>query len=370
MIPASFIQIDEIPLNVVGKIDAGKLPQPKAEYSVGNQPSSPTELALVELIKPLVPVKTLYMENSFFELGGDSLKALRLITAINRHFGTQITPAVLFHEPTLAQLAAHIERGAPSSSPLVALNPFGTRTPLVCVPGENGQAMHFSQLSSALGEDYPLYAVQHPRYDPRTPVFKTFEALAGHYVKLTRDALRGDPEFLVGASVGGIIAYEMAQQIAAAGSQPPVVIMVDSHFNIPGRPRAWDEYTQQQRRQQRLNDPPLLTLRKWIHRLRRDLAKRFPSDPNERATRRVKVETRRIAKPYVAKPYIGKVIYLTCREDRHRNGHIERNDHLRWQEMAQGGFELIDVPGNHLSVLEMPDVRTSAEHFRRILAAP
>ncbi|MBK8023297.1 MAG: alpha/beta fold hydrolase, partial [Chloroflexi bacterium] len=374
MIPAHFVVMDAFPKTPSGKIDRKALPLPSLNAGqAGLDEREPTWLEgrLVVLWRELLNVERVGLHDDFFALGGHSLLVLRLLARVERALGVRLTPAVLFQAPTVAQLAAHIQQGTPAVSSLVALNASGLHVPLLCVPGQNGNAMHFSQLTKALGPDYPVFAYQHPAYDPaNTRRFDSLSDLAAYYVRLAEESHLTRQVCLMGASIGGKIALEMARQIAEAGAPPPIVVLVDTYYDR----FAFERRTANQRHARREAPPPseplLIALRKRWYRLRRTLSKAVVAltDPEVRTVRRVKRATLRISRLHEVQPYAGRIVYLLCREDLARPDLKGLHDLDAWQKAAQGGFTLLDLPGDHLNTLEAPHVEVTAGHLRALLA--
>ncbi|MBK8023566.1 MAG: alpha/beta fold hydrolase [Chloroflexi bacterium] len=372
MIPAAFVFMESLPLLPNGKLNPNALPAPGQVRPPSAEPIGDAERKIARLFAEVLAAEV-GREDHFFDLGGDSLRALRLVARVNEVFGSLLTAAAIYAHPTVRALAEYLEAGQPILSGLVALNPYGERAPLICVPGQNGNAMHFRQLVSELGHEYPVYSFQHPRYDPRSPRYDTVEALAAHYVDLMQAAVPSGPFLLVGASVGGAIVFEMAQQLAVAGRLPLGVVMIDSHFSAPGFSIAAQTAQRLKAvREKEKSEPLLMRMRKEVYRLRRRLAKALakaaPMTAEEQALRRVKQETERMAERYRPQTYQGRVVYLTCREDRRQAQMPEPGFDELWRRVVAGGFEVIDIPGGHLDSLEMPNVRTVARRLRQVMA--
>jgi len=256
-------------------------------------------------------------------------------------------------------LGAYIDQGSPVLSPLVALNPYGTQPIMIGVPGHNGNAMHFRQMVGQLGHDYPVYAFQHPRYDARVPKFPTLEALAAHYIRCIEQTIPTDRFFLAGASVGGKIAFEMAQQLMAAGKSPLGVILLDTGLKMED-----DDETEPV---EQASESLLQTARKTVYRLRRDVIKQVKATDKQRANMRVRSETSRLSRSYQMKPYAGKMFYLSARmagKDENAEASL-----AAWQSHACGYFEVIDAVGDHHEMMLEPHVAETARIIRHILSS-
>ncbi|MEO8393123.1 MAG: non-ribosomal peptide synthetase, partial [Chloroflexota bacterium] len=162
MLPSQYIVMDEIPLMPNGKIDTHALPRPQVGEQTSLVPATATEGVLLELLRKVLPAPIIHRDDNFFDLGGNSLGAMRLIADINQHFGVNLTPGSIYDYPSLVKLAEFIDQGAPSSTSLVTLNPYGTQPPLVGISGIGGNPLALRHLVANLGYDFPFYVFPHP----------------------------------------------------------------------------------------------------------------------------------------------------------------------------------------------------------------
>lgn len=114
MVPAAFVRLDTLPLTPNGKVDRTTLPPPDNGNLLRHQPSvaprTPVEERLIRLLAPLLRVEKIGLNDNFFFLGGHSLLGTQLVTRINRTFNVEMTLLNLFEHPTVAEIAAEIER--------------------------------------------------------------------------------------------------------------------------------------------------------------------------------------------------------------------------------------------------------------------
>ena len=122
MVPAAVVVVDALPLTPNGKLDTRALPAP--EYRDGDHyraPTSPTEEILAGIYAQVLGVERVGVDDSFFDLGGDSLSAMRVIAAINTGLDAGLAVRVLFEAPTVARLAPRIGEGSGGREPVVAV---------------------------------------------------------------------------------------------------------------------------------------------------------------------------------------------------------------------------------------------------------
>ncbi|MBK8027136.1 MAG: AMP-binding protein [Chloroflexi bacterium] len=374
MIPAQFVFLDALPLLPSGKVNVQALPAPAVDAQA-TSPETPTEARLLPLLQNILSVGSIRRDDNLFDLGADSLKAMRVVSELHTLYGVAITPAIIYQHPTLERLAAYLDAGHPATSALVALNPYGSKPVLLGVPGAPGNAMNYRHLVAELGPDYPVYAFHHPRHDPQQKRFDTLEALARHYVELALPVIGDRPCALAGLSIGGAIAYEMAQQLTAAGHPPIALILLDTHFTVRNARGGWmddvDDEADAETRRPRPDSKGLIgRVRSRLYRMRRGLitrAKTLRASPEDRAKARVSRQTRRAARRYVARPCVGAIVYLRSHEDPIRLSRPHRKSEDDWAALTRGGFKIFDIPGPHDDALSQPYVRESARHIRTVL---
>jgi thioesterase domain-containing protein/NAD(P)-dependent dehydrogenase (short-subunit alcohol dehydrogenase family)/acyl carrier protein len=193
-------------------------------------PRTTTERALDEIWRAVLGTDTSDIHASFFDLGGHSLLAIRLFARIEEHFGRRLPLAALFERPTIAQLAPIVDPGAAAADapadPLVSIKPGGTKPPFFCVHGIGGEVFAFKPLAGYLSAEQPFYGLQWVQ-DDDGPRFPSIETLATRYIKAIRRVTPDGPYMLGGYCSGSIIAWEMAQQLQAAGEDVGLVVLID-----------------------------------------------------------------------------------------------------------------------------------------------
>ncbi len=235
MVPAGFIPIDSVPLLPNGKVDFKALPEPTNVPAVSSvnpiPPRNSLEAQIMAIWEQVLGHSTFGVHDNFFDLGGHSLLAVQMFAQLEKVLKRRIPVAVLFQAPTIGELAAVLaqERSVSLWSSLVAIQPKGKERPLFLIPGAGGQVMMFVELSRLLGTDRPLYGLQPPGLDGKTKPFDNIEEIATWYVQEIQKVQPTGPYIIGGTCTGGVVAFEMAQQLKQQNQDVRLIIMETWH---------------------------------------------------------------------------------------------------------------------------------------------
>ncbi|MBK6805993.1 MAG: AMP-binding protein [Betaproteobacteria bacterium] len=233
MLPGAIVWLPALPLNANGKVDRRALPAPRegARPNDGMHvtPRGMFEGLLARIWEELLGITDIGAYDHFFEIGGHSLLAARLVDAVERETGLTVPLTSMFVDDTLAGMARMLQEGAPvARSPIVEIHPQGTRPPFVFLHGDFTAGGFYSRaLALALGPDQPTLIVHpHGLLDDRIP--ETIEAMAADHVRALRAVRPHGPYLLGGHCNGGLVAYEMARQLTAEGEEVPAVVLIEA----------------------------------------------------------------------------------------------------------------------------------------------
>jgi thioesterase domain-containing protein len=345
-------------------------------------------------------VRRVGLRDSFFDLGGHSLIAVRLFARIKKTYQVEFPISLLFEAPTIERCAAAIRRAigsdarapsddAPEPAPrythLVAMHPGqgGPKTPFVLVAGMFGNVLNLRHLGHLLGNErrffglqaLGLYGAQKPR--------ETFEEMASDYLAEVRRMQPHGPYLLGGFSGGGITAYEMAQQLLADGEEVALLAMLDTALPrapvLTANERArihWDRI--------RRRGPAYLT--EWARNTSRwelaQLAKRLRGNdaehmPSEFRSEEIGAAFRRALARYELRPYPGVVTLFRPKLDiahvlgpgRMTNSQREFVFHDNGWGPYAARVDVHEVPGDHDSLVLEPNVRVLAAKLRECIQA-
>ncbi|MFC4376416.1 amino acid adenylation domain-containing protein [Nocardia halotolerans] len=236
MVPQSVMLLDEVPLSPVGKLDRSRLPEPVFTSSGGYRaPATPTEVALCTVFAEVLGVERIGADDGFFELGGNSLLATKVVAAL-REQGYEMPVQMMFGDASPAGIAARLDGADPGAAMAAALDPVlairpstGPHdTPLFCVHPAIGLSWCYAGLLAHLAPSRPVYGLQAPHVSGEEG-FTSIPEAAGHYVAHIKAIQPHGPYHLLGWSLGGLIAQEVAVQLQETGEDVAVLAMLDSY---------------------------------------------------------------------------------------------------------------------------------------------
>ncbi|MFR9806886.1 amino acid adenylation domain-containing protein [Pseudonocardia sp. RS010] len=232
LVPSDVVPVASMPLTPNGKLDRAALPAPPAR-AAARAPKDERERVLCGLVAEVLGLDEAAVDpdESFFDLGGDSLTAMRLAGTIERHLGEAVGVGTLMAHPTVAELAAALE--AAPEAPLgrehvLTLRAGGEREPLFCIHPAGGFAWPFAGLVPHLPADRPVLGLQLPSLSGADLPERTVDELAARYVATVRGIQPTGPYQLLGYSFGGVVALAMAAQLTSAGERVAFTGLLDS----------------------------------------------------------------------------------------------------------------------------------------------
>jgi amino acid adenylation domain-containing protein len=380
MIPSAFVTVDNLPLTLNGKVDRRALPIPEYQrQDTNNEPVAPRddiEIQLTAIWQRLLGVQNISIQDNFFELGGHSLIAVRLFAEIEQIWGQNLPLATLFQQQTIEELAGVLrqeEWSAPWSS-LVLIQAGEAKPPLFCVHPVGGNILEYYTLANYLGQDRPIYGLQSQGLDGKQQPLRTIEDMAKHYIQEIQSVQPHGPYFLTGYSFGGLVAFEMAQQLLAARKEIGLLALLDS--SAPNLPNRRPSFTQSLGIH--ISNLFQLTFKEQSSYILDRVAYRFNSKDEEDflAKSLYKLEDLtpqllnilnyniQAGDDYTAKKYSGKIVLFRCQvQDLEHYLHPE----FGWPDLVDGGVEIHPIPGPHFRMLKEPRIQYLAAELKRCI---
>jgi amino acid adenylation domain-containing protein len=391
MLPNRIQLVESLPQTPSGKIDRQSLPSlssRETEQVLPSRPLTGIEQRLVRIWASVLGTADIAPSADFFELGGNSVLAARLLSRMATEFGRAIGLAALFKNPTIEGIARLLQREQRDVDfrPIVKLHANGTKPAITAI---NNTGI-FYELSKELGADQPFTALQ--TFDlPRNVSLpaSSFEEIAAGYAHLIRRVQPEGPYILLGWCIGGALAFEAAQQLQREGQRVSDLILIDCW--IPGylrrMPRARAAFAESFYRAKtlawhtramasgRLSFSDFLAKRRLFQRVMRPLASdrrdaKLGADPNgaelspQNYEEQLHIYLTTAAQSYDPKPYSGKVLLL--RSQQQPTG-LLLDESLGWSSYVGGKIEVVCIPGDHFTIFRHPGVRRMARQIRESL---
>ncbi|MEG4234725.1 amino acid adenylation domain-containing protein [Microcoleus sp. Pol11C3] len=376
MVPSAFVFLDTLPLTPNGKIDQRILPAPSElrqdPATTFVPPSDDLEIQLTKIWENVLRKKPISVKDNFFDVGGHSLLAVRLLAQIEKAFGKNLPLATLFQSPTIEQLASIIRQkgwSAPSWQTVVTIKPGGSKPPLFFFH-VLGEGLKFCRpLAGHLDPEQPIYGLAVGIMEE--VYLNKIEDLVAHYLKEMRIIQPEGPYFLAGIYCGGRVAYEVAQHLHTQGQKVALLALLDTLKDdkaikiMPVEERVlahWNNflrigpaYLLSQRRVEEAKNRLMSIYCEFYERMGRPLPPAFQS-----FTYRKKKEEGNTEWAFAPKGvYPERVTLFRPIENM---AFLEAD--LGWSELAPGGLEIHDIPGNTFSMLQEPHVKVLAEKLR------
>lgn len=245
MVPSSYVTMDEFPLNVNGKIDRNALPAPIWESTQKEYVAPRTELekTLEALWCEIFGVEKIGIHESFFDLGGDSLTAARMVSKMRDKITQEIPLSAIFEAVSIAELAEQLENQQ-SVDPLGVLLPIknsGQETPVFCIHPVIGLSWGYAGLTPYLGAEQPIYGLQASGLQGALTLPNSIEEMAEQYLTHIRSVQAVGPYRLLGWSMGGLVVHEVARRLQADGEVIESLVILDAYPYVQGDNKIDDE---------------------------------------------------------------------------------------------------------------------------------
>ncbi|MFE1748578.1 amino acid adenylation domain-containing protein [Coleofasciculus sp. H7-2] len=376
MVPSAFVVLESLPLTPNGKVDRRNLPDPDNSTSLAIdktyiEPRNLTESTLAKIWSEVLNIERVSIHDNFFDLGGNSLLSITLMEQIHKQFERELPLSTLFLNPTIEGLANTLspEIDSPSWSPLVAIQPKGSNPPFFCVHPIFGVVFPYYEFAYHLGTEQPFYGLQPLGMDGEQSPLTRIEDMAAYYIDALRVVQPNGPYFLGGWSFGGLVAFEMAQQLQKAGHKVALLAVLDTSAPVSkNKPSFWGGLKFLLTTGARYIWPYFMdyfyliaATEKYQSKLiSQESRKRILKELKSKSILRVFKANSQAALSYVPQVYPSKITLLKNSE---QNIIANQDPSMGWGDLA-GGVEIYNIPGNHLTMLKKPHIQVLTEQLR------
>ncbi|HLG56460.1 MAG TPA: thioesterase domain-containing protein, partial [Vicinamibacterales bacterium] len=303
MVPAAIVNVSTWPLTITGKVDHQELPAPDARTLSRRAPTTPNEALLCTLFAEALGRPAIDVDEDFFEAGGMSLVALRLLSRIESTFDVTLSIRDLFEAPSVAALSARVGAAAGAATDpfdiVLPLRREGNAVPLFCIHPAEGLGWCYVSLKRHIGADHPIYGLQAAGFDEHAALPASLEQMAADYVTHIRRVCPSGPYHLLGWSFGALVAHEIARQLRQTGHEVGLLVNIDAYPIEPGDLPVVDIEAVARRNPERLREET------------RGTPYAFLDDQQLGAMVRVTANNIRLVQKFVPSRYDGDMVLIT-----------------------------------------------------------
>jgi thioesterase domain-containing protein len=372
-------------------------------------PRDELESRLLHIWKEVLEIKTISVDDNFFEIGGNSWLALKLFSKIYKKTGQDLPLSLLFQAATIEELSKVLSEKTliKSWSPIVIVNEGEKDPPLFCVHGAGGHILIYDDLAQHLGSDQPFYAIQARGVDGEEATARV-EEMAKHYLEAVKKVQPQGPYLIGGYSFGGVVAFEMAQQIIKQGQKVLLLAIIDvpaqspylkTLMNLIGKLGTVFQLKDDVRSKWFLrlrhyvvrsryfinldNQAKRIYLQSVIRKMLKvagnqdDQGRRSERhllldgfDMDDRSEENIKILemfklNQQAYEEYIPEKYSGDaVIFRSSKGYKNVDYDYSSDPYLGWGKVVLGKIKTFEIPGDHNSMIREPNVQILADYLR------
>ncbi|AMR32672.1 hypothetical protein A0256_15200 [Mucilaginibacter sp. PAMC 26640] len=382
MVPDDFVLLDAIPSTPNGKVDRKALPKPDYSYIVRSESyiaaRTSNEKLVADIWQEMMGLDQISMIDNFFQLGGRSLVAVKIMAKLEEKTGKRLPLATLFEHSTIEKLATRLEINdeAISWDSLVPIKPQGSKMPLYIVHGAGLNVLLFNALAMNMDNEQPVYGLQAKGINGIDEPLDVMEEIAANYVEEIINHDPVGPYAVAGYSLGGLIAYEMAKQMLAMGKDLKMLAMFDTYadqtkIHTPPLKRAltdaWFFLKQVAYTPVLFLEDPKRTIeyksREIGRRIKKAYLKAFPNKVKKKEgfaayTDDIHEKSETAQRNYLLTPVDIKIELFRAKK---KTFYMDDFKHLGWIPYARKGVAVHDIPGEHNTIFAPPNDKQFAE---------
>lgn len=380
MVPSRYLCVKEFPLNSNGKIDRNALPEAETLFEntakTYHPPRDAWELNLVQIWEEILKIHPVGIKDNFFDLGGHSLLAIRFMDLLQERFNRSIPLVTIYQNPTIESLAPFLKDEGENKKPslLVELKKGGEAEPLFFIHPSGGSVHWYSDLAKYIDPATPFYGLQAVGIDGKDKLDDSIEVMASRYIDNILKKQPDGPYYIGGWSFGVIVAFEAARQLIGLGHEVKMLALLDCGPFLPyDEPEdsaelladIFSKYTH-------IDVDNLRTMNederyKFVFKLaKKNKLIPFYVRISEFSFYIHILKTMQQAwRKYELKTYPGEITVFRSDESK---SNLSLTPDLGWSGYTSMPVNVIDVPGNHISMMLMPNVMYLAEQLNHVLS--
>ena len=373
MLPARLMVTTAFPLLASGKVDYGALPDlndppvgPAAQVSRMEKP-------IIHVFQEVLARDDVGPEDSFFDLGGDSLASVQAALRLEEMLGYELPPALIHQSPSPRALARSLEHGRVRADGHISLlQPGGPAPPLFCIADLFGQPFNYLSLARRLGSDRPVYGVVPGSLQTRFAEDGDIDGLTRSFLAELRRLRPEGPYLIAGYSAGGMLALDLACALEREGETVRLVLLDASlHARRPS-PRAVARWLLA--RVRGLLAPRAFGVRvreasALVAKLARRMAPGAPPDWIPASQVAFAARMIKVGAAYRPKVFSGPTLIIKALQRDLVDQLFDEDGMLGWSDTLQGAVVQASVPGGHHQFMREPLVGQTAQEVTRFLLA-
>ncbi|MDO8991575.1 MAG: amino acid adenylation domain-containing protein [Daejeonella sp.] len=401
MIPAALHIVDKFPHTPNNKIDRNELLKLDMGFKTGAEANAKitsrtlTEMEVLNIWEEVFKSSNISVKDNFFDIGGHSILAVKLMSRVQSQFGRDCSIAMLMQNPTIEELASAIElNNGNDCGLLIPLKKGGDKAPILLIPGEGGSIVYFNRLAKYLATGHPVYGLQFPGLDGVSEVATSIEELANLFTDIISRNFGNKPIILAGHSLGGKVAFELACALSLEKTLSKLIILdtiAPVHHTVESENQvsdaAWLCKTIQ--RMGELSNVQLSITEKQLTVLlpeqQMEEVKRLLADanliPKHFDTGRVQsfLSVLKSSQQMVYKPSVYPNFNIHLFKAANNETYIAqfplsenilssfRKEDYCWRSLTSGNVTVKLISGDHGSILNEPNVQLLANEFNRLI---
>ncbi len=370
MVPSAFVILDKIPLLPNGKVDRRHLPIPEIDKTRYCAPRNALEQQVTKIWEKVLGISPIGIHDNFFDIGGHSLLAVKLLSLIEKHLDKHLPLITLFQAPTIAQLATILKGEGPADGRMLEIiQTQGTRPPFFFI----GSTNYARALAPVLGDNQPVYGLNIFGLLPSDGTISSLDvkSIAKQYCREIRTVQADGPYYLGGYCADAKVAFEIAQQLHSEGQKVAFLAFIDvvwqpqsSYFNIIHR--HWHNFLEigfgylSHKIRQRFNYIKTflkLSLSKRVETFYQYTRKKSPRQLQDMQFINCFYAA---LNNYEPQPYLGHITLFLSRDWRLKHSTV-------LSQLVRGGLDVYEVAGYHDNLFDTPQVEILGKQLKRCL---